>query len=121
MKKTLLALALATCLTGCLEVCRPWMPHGPYFLRGMDPDGSKYCITNNWSCYPCVWMRYAVTKNQIHMNEVNDPDYNGWGWIGITAIWITIPLDGIADTILMPWDLYYYYNERKPPKNVELH
>ena len=29
-----------------------------------------------------------------------------FGWIPLTVIWITSPLDAVIDTLYVPWDLY---------------
>lgn len=87
---------------GCLTPVRFFMPHGPVGTSQTDENGVRHSVTNTWHCYPTVWMRCQVTTAQF--DETNTRRH--WGnWIPITAIWLTVPLDGMVDTVLLPWDL----------------
>lgn len=107
----ILATAIAF-ICGCLTPVRFMMPHGPVGMSGTDEHGIKHSVTNTWKCFPTVWMRCAVLEGQFDDTNTNRHWSN---WIPITAIWLTVPLDGIVDTIFIPYDL----SANQPMKNKE--
>ena len=87
---------------GCVTPIRFFMPHGPVGASKTDENEVRHSVTNTWHCYPTIWMRCQVPASQF--DESNTCRH--WAnWIPITVIWMTVPLDGIVDTILLPWDL----------------
>lgn len=123
--KKLLAIMLVAC-TGCLSVVRVPFPEKEYF----SDDG---CCTNRvWtSCraayrskhpdwrgwktvFPTIQMRYIVTTKMYADEDTSkmtgEELYNyKWrkrlGWVPLTIIWVTSPLDACWDIVCMPWDV----------------
>jgi len=96
-------------LSGCLSVVRFSMPHGPTCTFKVDQDFEVvHVVTNTWCCYPTIWMRCEVTRAQFDPDNTKAHWYN---WIPLTAIWLAVPLDAAVDTVLLPWD-YWYFNNR---------
>lgn len=67
-----------------------------------------------WDIYPTIGMRwyatYSVYGKPINENLNGEALYDArmamrFGWIPLTILWITSPLDGIVDTIALPFDL----------------
>lgn len=123
-----LALAAAT-LCGCFSIARVPTPKNEMY----DDDGFctnrvwESCMTDlqrnvlhgkGWSAtFPTVQMRWRATKmmyfekpektwEQMTGEEKHTDRMRRWfGWIPLTAIWITTPLDAAVDLVALPFDL----------------
>ena len=110
-------------LTGCLSVVRIPLPEHKKFsddgictnrvwmtpLRDMQKENPDM-----WRVYPTIWMRWHVTTSvygkPIDEKLKGEDLYNAkmtkrWAWFPLTILWLTSPLDGIVDTIALPFDL----------------
>ena len=125
MKRIILSI-ICICLaflTGCLSVVRIPLPEQEKFsddgictnrvwvtpLRDMQKENHDM-----WKTYPTIWMRWHVTTSvygkPIDEKLKGEDLYNAkmtkrWAWFPLTILWLTSPLDGIVDTIALPFDL----------------
>ena len=118
-----ITLVLMAFLTGCLSVVRIPLPEHEKFsddgictnrvwvipLRDMQKENPDI-----WRVYPTIWMRWHVTTSvygkPIDEKLKGEDLYNAkmtkrWAWFPLTILWLTSPLDGIIDTIALPFDL----------------
>lgn len=67
-----------------------------------------------WKAYPTIWMRWHATSRvygkPIDKKLKGEDLYNAkmakrWAWLPFTILWLTSPLDGIVDTIALPFDV----------------
>lgn len=129
--RRLIALALVAACTGCLSICRVPFPVKEYIsddgvctnrvwgsLRRMYRE--KHPEWRGWqTVFPCsIQMRYFVTK-QTYFDDLTPEDIEAlsgeqkyrrkWfkrlGWIPLTIIWLTSPLDAVWDIVCLPWDV----------------
>lgn len=107
--------------SGCFSVVRLPAPHREWYtedgerhvdyyesmLRSLQKD----CPATR-GLYPTIKMRVHATKM---MYQPITPDLTGeelyrrrmarnWGWIPLTVIWVTSPIDAVVDTVAIPWD-----------------
>lgn len=114
-----IALVGMSLLCGCLSVTRvPLVRHADY-----DDDG--ICTNRVWCSfyddrpdlrvYPTVKMRGWATYVMFHPVDYStltpELKYRNrmaryWGWIPVTAMWLTFPPDFVLDTVFLPYDLY---------------
>ena len=122
--KLLVIVSLAMLLCGCLSVVR--MPT----LEREDFSDDGYCTNRVWGTslirqigkknhyvdglYPTIKMRWFFT-NEMYFEPIEN-DLTGeqlyrrrmgkyFGWIPLTILWLTSPLDGAVDTLMIPFDL----------------
>ena len=109
---------------GCLSVVRIPVPTQKKFsdecvctncvwaapLRDIQSKNSDYA----WRTYPTIDMRWYATSNiygkPIDENLRGEDLYNArmakrFAWFPLTILWLTSPLDGVVDTIALPFDL----------------
>lgn len=121
--KYCITLVLMAFLTGCLSVVRIPLPEQEKFsddgvctnrvwvtpLRDIQGKNSDV-----WKAYPTIGMRWYVTSRVYGKSideKLNGEDlYNAkmtkrCAWFPLTILWLTSPLDGIVDTIALPFDL----------------
>ena len=122
--KYCITLVLMAFLTGCLSVVRIPVPTQEKFsddsvctnrvwmtpLRDIQKKNGDYA----WRTYPTIGMRWYATSNvygkPIDENLKGEDLYNAkmtkrFAWFPLTILWLTSPLDGIVDTIALPFDL----------------
>lgn len=128
----LIAIALTvscTALSGCLWICRVPFPVSESFSdegectnrvwRSMVSDvrmKNKECELNNY--YPTICMRVVCTKSwlaPIDKDKTGEDLYREkWfkrlGWIPLSVIWLTSPVDAVVDTLFVPYD-YFQMND----------
>lgn len=123
LRLTILAAILSACCGGCLWIVRvPFPVHEEFSDEGECTNRvwqscwakMRECTNETWRIYPTVQMRCFVTKEYF---APIDADAKGedlyrkrWfkraGWIPLTVIWMTSPLDAAVDTIMLPFDIY---------------
>ena len=115
--KWLIPSVALTLLCGCLSVVRI-----PLCYEKVSDEGE---VTNRvWTSfcdevpgmrvYPTVKMRCRATAEWLKPipDDVKGREFRQmrtfkrWGWIPLSVIWITAPLDAAIDTAFLPWDLY---------------
>jgi len=121
--KLLVIVSLAMLLCGCLSIVR--MPS----IEREDFSDDGYCTNRVWGAsmikqigkkepsvagiYPTIKMRWVVTKKMYF--EDDEENLTGkklyerrmgrcFGWIPLSIIWITFPIDAAVDTIMIPFD-----------------
>ena len=121
--KYCITLVFLAFLTGCLSVVRIPLPEQEKFS---DDGVCTNCIwviplrdiqeknSDMWRVYPTIGMRQYVTSRiygkPIDEKLKGEDLYNAkmakrWAWFPLTILWLTSPLDGIVDTIALPFDL----------------
>jgi hypothetical protein len=114
---------------GCLSIGRvPFATHAQYSDDGVRTNCTYTTFIENMNergilngVYPTIQMRYIVTKKSPYFDDDFYLDKDGkpvkgetlyyrkqakyWIWFPLTVIWLTSPLDGIVDTIAIPWDI----------------
>ena len=103
---------------GCLSVVRiPFPVHEDYSEEGFITNRiwSSFCDdVPGMRVYPTVKMRCRVTEEWL---KPIPPEAKGkrlhdmmmfkrWGWIPLTFIWATSPVDASVDTLFLPYDIY---------------
>ena len=113
----LVSISVLTLLCGCLSVVRI-----PLCNEQVSDEGE---VTNRvWTSfcdkvpgmrvYPTVKMRCRVTAEWL---KPIPPEAKGerlremrmfkcWGWIPLSVIWLTAPVDAAIDTVFLPYDLH---------------
>jgi hypothetical protein len=115
--------------SGCLSIGRvPFATYAQYSDDGVRTNCTYTTLIENMNekgilsgVYPTIQMRYIVTKKSPYFNDDFYLDKDGkpvkgetlyyrkqtkyWIWFPLTVIWLTSPLDGIVDTIAIPWDI----------------
>lgn len=121
--KLFVIVSLAMLLCGYLSIVR--MPS----IEREDFSDDGYCTNRVWGTsmikqigenntdvaglYPTIKMRWVCTKKMYF--EPPEKDMTGeqlyrrrmgkyFGWIPLTIIWLTSPLDGAVDTLMIPFD-----------------
>lgn len=119
----LLAALAALHLCGCLWICRvPFPVHEEFSDDGECTNRVwQSCIahirerTNAvWRAYPTVWMRCVATHQMAQPipdgTRGEDLYRMKWGkrlgWIPLTVLWLTVPVDATVDTVILPFDLW---------------
>ena len=127
MKHYLIVILLALTCTGCLSICRIPFPEKEYFSdegvctnRTWTSLRSHYRLQNpdyrGWkTVFPTIQMRYHITyemyfKEEDYSKLTGEEIYKRkWrkraGWIPLTVIWLTSPLDACWDIVCLPWDV----------------
>ena len=115
--KWLIPSVALTLLCGCLSVVRI-----PLCYEKVSDEGE---VTNRvWTSfcdevpgmrvYPTVKMRCRVTAERwapipadLKGEKLRDARmFKCWGWIPLSVIWLTAPVDAAIDTVFLPYDLY---------------
>ena len=116
MAQVLAALLMALAC-GCLSVVRIPLPRKEYSDEGYVTNTvwTSFCDeVKGMRGYPTIKMRCCVTAEwwrpipaDLKCEELHDARmFKRWGWIPLSVIWLTAPLDACADTIFLPYDLY---------------
>jgi uncharacterized protein YceK len=138
MKTRIAFCALCAVVSGCLSVCRiPFPVQSDYsdegectnrVWRSMITDvrirGYENHITN--SCFRCYYPTIVMRCNVWDSLYGNPSDtilkgedlYKAkWqkrlGWFPIGILWLTSPFDAFVDTLMSPYDYYFFNNEDK--------
>ena len=129
MKRTLAALSMAAVFcSGCLSVCRIPMPGKElYSDEGVCTNRvwtslravvrRKHPEWRGWKAsFPTVQARWLATKKtyfeKVDYSKLTHRQRHDlkWGkrlgWIWLSALWATAPLDLPCDIVCLPWDVY---------------
>ena len=102
---------------GCLSVVRIPLCHEYVSDEGVVTNRVWYSFCDDvkgMRIYPTIKMRCRITAKWLEPipadlkgEELRDVRrFRRWGWIPISVIWLTAPLDACIDTIFLPYDMY---------------